>query len=169
MLTLKLYVNISPKNAIKKILVWPGYMAGVENTITIKGDLKEDTSFKAPEIDILWSTSQPYGDLSVLHSFNYVFIEDFKAFYYITDRVFLENNIIRLSLKIDYLMTYRDYILDSYGRAESYENSGDIDINNNSLTARESGFNLIYKFRSSFENAGGLILLTAGPGLSSQQ
>lgn len=163
------YWNDSPKNAINKNLFWPGYQdARITSPQILQGTFKEDTSFKAPSIEILWETeNNPYGAMAIFNVYNYVFIQELNAYYYIGDKILEENNIIRLELELDPLMTYRNSILASKGRAESYSGSNEKDINNNTITARESGFTKIFKFpNEGFDNAGGFILLTAGPGLA---
>lgn len=157
-MTIRFYINYSPANKIGKDL---RYYGDGEPLGDFTGDFLEDTSYKTPSIEIapdIW-----YNQL--LTAYNYVYIVELNAYYFITDKVIEENNIIRFNLELDPLETYKSYILKSTGRAESYQNSTEKDINNNTITNKESGFTKIVEYPRDFTQSEGFILLTAGPGL----
>lgn len=44
---------------------------------------------------------------------NYCYVKEFKRYYYVTNAIILDGNRMRLDLKVDVLMTYAPYILNS--------------------------------------------------------
>lgn len=87
---LKLYINKSPANKIKK---------EITDVATIEGSLVGDFNEKAPEIRV--------KDIS--DKANYASIDN--KFYFISNITHLTNDVIALTLEIDYLYTYKDDIL----------------------------------------------------------
>ena len=58
-------------------------------------------------------------------TFNYMYIDKFKRYYFIEDVEVYPNRIYRLSLKCDVLMSFKDDILNSYGNITSQTNYND--------------------------------------------
>ena len=88
-----LYNNASEKNKIGKNL------SVVE---TLMGNLKEQSSITHPVITI--ERASPIG-------FNYCYIDEFSRFYFVDDVVMLTNNIMRVSLSVDVLESFKNQIL----------------------------------------------------------
>lgn len=84
-----LMCNQSEKNKINKILT----------TIdTLEGSLKEPSSIINPEITI--QRSDPIG-------FNYCYIPEFGRYYFVTNVTVIHSNILKISLHVDVLYSYR--------------------------------------------------------------
>lgn len=88
-----LYTTKSESNRVTKTL---------ENAATFSGTLRERTNVMYPSFVI-------QGDVSLV-DYNYAYIEDFKRYYFITDLVSERNNLFRIDLTVDVLMTYKDQI-----------------------------------------------------------
>ena len=106
------YKTMSENNRVNKILT---YQSGVYDCI-----LKDENSILSPQIEISTTT-----DL-VHYNYNYCFINDLGGrYYYITDTEIIRNNVVRFILKVDVLMSYKNY-LSSFraiiDRSESIQN-----------------------------------------------
>lgn len=93
---LNFYRNFSLDNVVEKNIVSIGEASG---------DMREDISILNPSILIDTSSI----DISQA---NYVYIENFKRYYYITSMDIVRTNLWRINLRVDVLMSYKDYILD---------------------------------------------------------
>lgn len=101
-----------PKNKIKK-----------EFTVvaTFEGVLNDSCSILNPVIRFRTGSSQDYM-LKDINQCNYMYIENFNRYYFITDFNIIRNGIIDISGHVDVLMTYADEILANPGlilRSES--------------------------------------------------
>lgn len=94
MITVKTYRYDSPNNAINKTLTHETVYNGV---------LKEETSVLDPSFEISSS-----DDLSQV---NYVWIDEFHRYYYVTNIVNITNVLWRFTCHVDVLMTYKPTIL----------------------------------------------------------
>ena len=71
------------------------------NQVSLTGTLKNETSITNPEI--LFEYANP-------SNFNYLYIEEFSRYYFITDIVNVRNNLWRITARVDVLMSFRDKI-----------------------------------------------------------
>lgn len=108
-LKVKLYKNTAENNRVDKT----SYLNQIRD---ITGYLRNSTSILSP----LFIIEDEY-DFEIFEC-NYCYIEDFKRYYYITDIVSTNTNLIQLSLKCDVLMSYKDIILEQYAIIERQEN-----------------------------------------------
>lgn len=99
---------------------------------------------------------------------NYCYISEWGRYYYIRDVELVRTNLIRLTLEVDVLMSFKDSIkkesaiLDKQARildANMYIDDGDWVIQNNE-------FIQIKNFPNGFNNEGEFILIVAGGGLN---
>lgn len=97
-MTIKLYKTTSEKNRLNKSLT---------DELVLTGYLREQCSVTKPVIKIEQTTN--------LALYNYVYIEDFNRYYYITDIKTIRNNLWELSLDVDVLMTYKNSIYNTVG------------------------------------------------------
>ena len=155
------YINNSEARVLNKSLSWWGFPQ-VDAPPTISGYFREDTSTRTPSIAIEWQRE----DYKLLYSYNYIYIKQFNAYYFIKDRTLEEGNIIRLDCEIDDLMTYRDYIKNCVARVISAEQSAETEVDNGALSTKESSFTRIINFNATIEEVGTYILLTAGPNVA---
>lgn len=93
MITVKLFKYDSPNFFINKTLV---------DVATYTGVLKEETSVLDPSFEI-----ETPNDLSLV---NYVWINEFHRYYYVTKIVSVTNRLWRLMCHVDVLMTWKPQI-----------------------------------------------------------
>lgn len=79
---------------------------------TINGVLRDTTSITTLSLEIYYEG---------FPNFNYVYIEAFNRYYYVTDITSIRNNLWEISLSIDVLMSYKDGLLQLKGFIERNE------------------------------------------------
>lgn len=143
---LRLYKNISEQNKINKTL---------KNELVLTGTLRETTSVIKPSITI---------ELSNPTTYNYVYIPQFKRYYYINNIISQRHNIWTLELNVDVLMSYKNDILDLRCVIDKQENQVDSNlINDGSYVNQVDTFTEIAKYTGEvFKNTPEYILITAG-------
>lgn len=99
---LTLYQNTAEQNRLDKT----DYLTEVG---TIYGTFREPTSITDPSITIE-SGSVP--------NFNYVYIDSFKRYYYVTNITSIRKNLWQIDMSVDVLMSYKDAILQCPARVE---------------------------------------------------
>lgn len=87
-----LYYNSSYNNEVNKNLT---------KYLTVKGVLREETDIINPSITF---------QIDSVPDFNYVYIEQFKRYYFVTGITSIVNQLWQVDLHIDLLMTYKDTI-----------------------------------------------------------
>lgn len=98
-MNIKFYNNNSKDNILNKDIVLL-----LEKNITIKD---KQNSILSPILYL--------ADIQVENIGNYCYIDLWKRFYFIKNISFVNNQIIKLELETDYLMTFKDVILNSSG------------------------------------------------------
>lgn len=99
--------TLSEKNALKK--TW-----AIADSLTLATvTLKAPTNLKTPVLNI--SLARFTSDVSVLLSYNYVYIPDFGRYYFIDSISFPNKDIASISLTEDVLMSFRSVILANTG------------------------------------------------------
>lgn len=143
---IKLYYNSSDNRCISKQL---------QNELSITGVLREETSIINPIITIKNSTPIRY---------NYVYIPEFKRYYYINNIESVRNNIWRLHLQVDPLMSFKGDILalKVVVDKQSLLENGDEYIDDGSLVSENLMFKTVYNFANGFNNTSEYILITVG-------
>lgn len=141
---IRLYSSSDETNKIDKTLT---------NEIVLNGTLKDETSVINPIILI---------EANNLTQYNYCYIPLFKRYYFIKDITVVRNNLFRLFLDIDVLMSYKDEILNLDCIVNKQENNSTPYINDNSRIYENRNFTSIINFRNGFDDDGNFILMTAG-------
>lgn len=145
-MTVNLLINKSEKNKVSK---------SVSNIMSTTGNIRNNTSITSPVFLIK-------GEFSTISQSNYVYVPEFKRYYYIIDMVQVAGNMTEISCHCDVLMSFKYEILNNtavISRQEvvynRYLNDPNFRIyqNNVVLTRRLSG--------SGFSTAG-YVLATAG-------
>ena len=139
-----LYQNSSEKEKIGKTLTVVD---------TLEGELKENTSIIAPEILLEYNNPT---------AFNYCFIDAFNRFYYVKDVTIIRNNLLRISLQVDALESFKTQILTQNVIIE--RNASDFDLylpDDNLITLVKTKTDII-NFPSGLLESGEFILITAG-------
>lgn len=105
-MVIKLYVSRDEKNVLHKVLF---------DESEIEGRLKDETSITDPTIIINHHNPALY---------NYVYIQEFNRYYFITDIRSIRNNIWEISMHVDVLMTYKDQIKTCSAVIDTSEETG---------------------------------------------
>jgi len=95
MFNIILYNNTSENNRLDKI-------TSLTEVATITGTLREQSSIINPSITIEFET---------LPIFNYVYIQEFKRYFFVKNITNIVNNMWRIDLHVDVLMSYKETIL----------------------------------------------------------
>lgn len=103
-MTIKLYRNMSEEVSVVKNL---------QDEISLTGSLKEESSVIDPVILI---------ESENLADYNYAWIDEFHRFYFIKNINCVRNDLWRLSMHVDVLTTYADYIKQNNGIITRNEN-----------------------------------------------
>lgn len=139
-----LMYNLSEKNKINK---------SISTVETLEGALREESSIINPEITI--ELASPIG-------FNYCYIPDFGRYYFVTDVTVVRSNIIRISLSVDVLESFKNQILEQSVILEKNTNQFDpylVDPNRMRNVKTKTD---ILNFPSGLLESGEFILITAG-------
>ena len=140
---IKFYYNSSEKNKINK---------SISRELTMDGNLRDECSVINPTILV------EHSNLS-----NYVYIPEFKRYYFITEMTIVRNNLWRISLKVDVLESFKFNILNlsCIVDKQQYENYGN-NIDDGSYINKADSFVEIANYQNGFNSSGEFILITAG-------
>ena len=142
---IKFYYNSSEKNKINK---------SISRELTMDGNLRDECSVINPTILV---------EHSNLSNYNYVYIPEFKRYYFITEMTIVRNNLWRISLKVDVLESFKFNILNlscivDKQQNQSYNNY----IDDGSYINRADSYVEIANYPNGFNSSGEFILITAG-------
>lgn len=87
--TIKTYWNKSDNNVVNK---------DITEVSTLTGSLRNES--EVVDVTILIEGQNPNG-------FNYIYIEEFKRYYYVLQRTSVRNGLVRIEAHCDVLMTYK--------------------------------------------------------------
>lgn len=93
MFNIRLGINKSEPEKINKEIEWRE---------SLNGELREQSNIMTPSI--LFNLDNPTR-------YNYAYIESFGRYYYITSIESVRNNLWRINMRVDVLMTYKNSIL----------------------------------------------------------
>lgn len=143
-MNVKLYINESNNNVLNKKIT----LISEDNIL-----LKDNVDVYKPIIKI----KKP-----LLNNCNYVYIEDFKRYYYITNKRSINTDVIELSLKCDVLMSFKNDILNSKGLIIKSENLINDYINSDIYVNDVREKTHVINFKNGFNDTPEFILITAG-------
>ena len=141
-----LFTNYSENNRMNKILSAP---------VTLSGVLRQSTDIIDPVINIEYDDPTEY---------NYVYIEDFGRYYFITGCSVIRTGLWQLNLHVDVLGSYKSQILAKTALISKQQNAarGNVYFNDGSEVNDSRCFNTIINFSDGFNASGEFILITAG-------
>lgn len=145
-MTVTLYRNNSPPNYWTKDItqLWSG-----------EGTLRESCDILNPAILI-------EGDLAgILNSCNYMFIDGFFRYYYVTGIVVGNHNLYSIAGTVDALMSWKDYALDNYAIIARQENLYNLYLDDGVFKAYSNPIIQRLNFSGGF-NTSEFILVVAG-------
>jgi hypothetical protein len=143
-MTITLYKNESEKNKINKILT---------SVASVTGVLRDGSSIISPEIVIEYN--DPTG-------FNYCHIDSFNRYYFVNNIVVLSNKLIKLSLKVDVLESFKTSILSQNIIVDKSTNKVNNYLHDENLIVNVKTKTDIVNFPSGLLDNGEFILITAG-------
>lgn len=146
MFSIYLYQNLSENNRMDKNLNPP---------VTFQGNLKEFTSVIDPIITI-------ESPINVVCLYNYVFIPDFNRYYFITNIIAITDTLTEISLHVDVLMSFKDYIKTNLATTRRQENDWNLYLNDGSFRTYQYKTVGTYKFSAGFPKDNDLVMAIAG-------
>lgn len=140
-----LCVNKSEKNKLNKV---------ISGNNTLSGTLKEETSVTSPIILIQIDNPTEY---------NYAYIPEFKRYYFISDMVSVRTGLWRISMQVDVLMSFKEYIGDvSVILSDSESVGADNYLTGDVWKSKVKEKTDIINFPNGLSKEGNFILITAG-------
>lgn len=112
-----LYQNTAENNRVDKT----AFLTLFEE---LNGTLREPCSIISPSITV---------QLTKLPNFNYVYIPIFNRYYYVTNLVFVTNELVNISMRCDVLMSFKQYIYQQEAYVGRQEFDFNVDIIDNKL------------------------------------
>lgn len=143
-MTITLYKNESEKNKINKTLV---------TVATLTGTLRDSSSIINPEIIIEYDN--PTG-------FNYCYIDAFNRYYFVTNITVINNKLLKLSLKVDVLESFKASILAQNIIIDKSTSNIDEYLPDDNLIVNVKTKTDIVNFPAGLLETGEFILITAG-------
>lgn len=140
---IRFYNNTSPNNKVTKNLT---------NETILTGTLREECSISTPAFNI--------SDLDPI--FNYCFIPDFNRYYFITNMTYVRNNLYRIDLSVDVLMSFKDDILAQKAVIERNEKLFNLYLGDSSYSQYSYVKTQTKRFPNAFSDKGEYILVVAG-------
>lgn len=140
------YNTSSERNAINKVL---------QGGLTLHGAFRDECPISDPQFIIESDTN--------FTQYNYVYIADFKRYYYITEVVSVRTKVWRISLHVDVLMSFKNSILTSYILIEeSQVTNASNYLNSDSWVSQVRRNTQAMSFERGFLDQGQYVLITAG-------
>ena len=141
-----LYKVSDENNKIDKMLL---------SGFTMTGSLKEESNVLRPTI--LINADNPT-------SYNYMYIDDFKRYYYIKEMTSIRTGLWRLTCEVDVLKTYASQIknLQVIIDKQSNVSLSDKYINDGDLVCENKSYTDVVNFSNGFNDEPQYILVTAG-------
>lgn len=143
-MTITLYKNESEKNKINKILT---------SVVSVTGVLRDSSSIINPEIVIEYNN--PTG-------FNYCHIDSFNRYYFVNNITVISDKLIKLSLKVDVLESFKTSILSQNIIVDKSTNKVNNYLHDENLIVNVKTKTDIVNFPSGLLDNGEFILITAG-------
>lgn len=110
----------------------------------LTGSLREESNISNPTITIERQAID----------FNYVYIPDFKRYYYVTEITSVRNNLLRVSLHVDVLNSFKNQILQLKSIINNQETTGDKMFNDGTYKVKEDIATQVIPFETSINGTG---------------
>lgn len=144
-MTITLYYNSSPPNFVNKTI------AEVES---MEGTLRSPTSIIDPVV--ILERNSPMG-------FNYVYIPEFRRYYYVNGISSESNSLIAIAMHVDVLMTFKSEIANMNAIIKRQENQYNLYLDDGIFKAYQNPKHKLIKFPNGFTEFS-YILALAGNG-----
>lgn len=143
-MVIEFYTNLSDPDTLNK---------NITKLFDLTGTLRDECDVENPVIMI-----EHIGMVSA----NYCYIPDFERYYYIENQTIVRNNIVRLTLKVDVLYTYRTQINALNVIINNSTNNNDNYLSSELWVAKVKTSTDVLNFPNGFNDSGEFILITAG-------
>lgn len=148
-MTIGLYYNKSDERKLNKDL---------ETIATYNGYLKNECSIQNPTVFI-------EGAFNIGNNINanYMFLPDYRRYYYITDITQVRANLVKITGRVDVLMSFKDEIQNSIGIVRKQEHNFNLYLDDGSLKVYQDKLIICKEFPNGFPKKNDhFILVTAG-------
>jgi len=148
-MTIGLYYNKSDERKLNKDL---------ETIATYEGYLKNECSIQNPTVFI-------EGAFNIGNNINanYMYLPDYRRYYYITDITQVRANLVKISGRVDVLMSFKDEIQNSIGVVRKQEHNFNLFLDDGSLKVYQDKLIICKEFPNGFPKENDhFILVTAG-------
>ena len=148
-MTLTIYENKSDEIKIDK---------NITQLATYEGYLRDESSFTNPVI-MIQDQFNIYGHSNA----NYLYLPDYRRYYYITDMIQKRTNIVEIHARVDVLMSFKNEIRECSGivKKTSYKNAYNLYLDDGTLKVYQNKLLKTAEFPTGF-SAEEFILTTAG-------
>lgn len=144
-MNITLCVNNSERNKLSKSL---------SNMNVFSGSLKDETSVTSPVV--MMELENPTG-------FNYAYIPEFGRYYFIRDMVSVRTGLWKISMQVDVLQSFQNYIRGCLVILSDTENTGkEMYLSGDVWKSKVKELTNIVNFPSGLPDNGYFILITAG-------
>lgn len=129
----------------------------ITNRFVLDGAIKKSTSITHIVLEIEKTNPALYG-------YNYMYIEEFKRYYFINDITNIARNRWQITADVDVLFSFCDEILQSSAIIEKIENqnTANMYLDDGSFVMDTRKYNEIKEFPSGLNENGSYILICAG-------
>lgn len=145
-MVIKLYINNSERVAINKSL---------SNEIEKTGAMIEESSLLNPVLLV-------EGNPNTLANINYMYISDFNRYYFVTDITSVKNGLMRISARVDVLMSYKNKILENVAIIERQEKNYDLYLNDPEFSVENRRTQTTKNFPNGFTMGNNYFLTVVG-------
>lgn len=148
-MTIGLYYNKSDERKLNKDL---------DTIATYNGYLKNECSIQSPTVFI-------EGAFNIGNNINanYMFLPDYRRYYYITDITQVRANLVKISGRVDVLMSFKNEIQNSIGIVRKQEHNYNLFLDDGSLKVYQDKLIICKEFPNGFPKENDhFILVTAG-------
>lgn len=148
-MTIGLYYNKSDERKLNKDL---------ETIATYEGYLKNECSIQNPTVFI-------EGAFNIGNNINanYMFLPDYRRYYYITDITQVRANLVKITGRVDVLMSFKDEIQNSMGIVRKQAHNYNLFLDDGSLKVYQDKLIICKEFPNGFPKENDhFILVTAG-------
>lgn len=147
-MTLGLYENKSDEKVVNK---------SITQLETYEGFLKASSSITNPVIQIE-GVFNIYNNGNV----NYMYLPDYRRFYYITDIIQIRANLVEIHGRVDVLMSFKDELKSCKGILRKGENNYNMYLDDGSLKVFQNKQLQMLKFPSGFPSENFILVMAGG-------
>ena len=143
-MVIQLFYNSSENNKVDKSLTL---------VRQIEGNLKNQTSLIDPVIMI-------EGSADVMTGFNYMYIPDFKRFYFVNNVVNLRTNLFQINAHVDVLSTYKNEIRGNRAIVRKQEKAWNLYLDDGTFRTYQNRKIVLKQFPAGFSGHSYVLLIS---------